>query len=319
MKKNVITLIFLLMCGIIQAQDIKVDKFYLDPTDLTPSTNPIEDNQGVPAAVFKIFLRDVDNTTIEPNYGILKQVKENGQITLWVPQNTKRLNIRSKGREALIDFMLPEKIESKRTYKMWVTMKDIDKNHIFLGLGYNISNVKGPLFELGYEFNHHQVVLGFIYGTNKTKDLFYFYSSKTNEVGMDYVINSLPDAYPKSDFVAGYNFHLLRLQAKYGYRFDIVKNYLSISPMVGIGYNLYYGKPSEGYNSDGAFKNASSMIGLGGLRIVTKYKHVGFQISPEFHFGIVKDNNCKLGTLYDETFNKWTTGFNINAGILLYL
>ena len=128
----------------IASSDISLSDFKLNPQVLMASLNPINDNAGNACAVIRYFVND-DNFVIEPNLGVLKTIKNPGQIIQYVPAGTKRLTIRNMNFMPLSGYELPIEIESKKTYDVQVSLiesairrqkasPDLDT---YLGLGYN--------------------------------------------------------------------------------------------------------------------------------------------------------------------------------------
>lgn len=293
--------------GALAQEDIQIRRFEKNYTSLISRMNPVFDNAGDACAVLRCYVRGKD-FSIEPNLGVVKKEKLEGEIRLWIPKGTKRITIRHKGLKPLIGYDIPINIESKTDYDVDI---DIISNHVgvgvsvnksrehnvYIGAGYNIVSVSGPSVAIGVTKNQHNVELGAVYGLNKTNDL-YFY----NQSG---------------SVTAGYNYHAIRAYLKYGYEFSL-SDYFTITPQVGLAYHAYSGKSIISSNSS-SYQNANSISFLVGLRLTIPVSET-FKISltPEYNAAIYKDNSCKIISTNDDTMKNWHTGLNLNAGIIIY-
>ncbi|MBP5778127.1 MAG: hypothetical protein J6W56_11345, partial [Prevotella sp.] len=69
----------------------------------------------------------------------------------------------------------------------------------------------------------------------------------------------------------------------------------------------------------GTYKSASSVSALVAVRlVVTLGEKFRLQVTPEYDFGLSKDNVCKLVSDNDSKFKSWTDGFNLNIGLMIY-
>lgn len=298
-----IMLLFVGTAGQLKAQDIQIGRFERNLTSLTASLNPVYDNAGEACALIRFFVRDAD-FVIEPNLGVLKREVLPGEIRLYVPRGTKRLNVRKKGWLPLMGYEIPVQLESKVTYDAELSMTDgalqrdkANKGHnVYIGAGYNVLSISGPSVALGFDISHHNIELGAVLGLNKTDDM-YFYDSNSN-------------------VKAAYNYRAVRIQLRYGY--DIkVADFLSIVPQVGVAYNLYHGQ--EVVKGDSDYGSANSLSTFGAVRLVAVFnRHVRLQLTPEYDFGVYRDEHCRTITDFDDTFKSWTDGFNLNIGLIYF-
>lgn len=302
-KTTLLILLMLALTGQIMAQDIQITRFERNYTSLIGSVSPVYDNTGEACAVIRFFMRTTD-FLIEPNLGVLKREKLPGEIRLYVPQGTKRITVRHEGMMPLNGYVIPVQIESKATYDAELIITDEKmKNHkankghnVYVGAGYNIMSISGPAVALGFDISHHNIELGAVYGLNKTDDM-YFYDSNSN-------------------VIAAYNYQAIRVQLRYGYDLKITDDF-SIMPQIGGAYNLYIG--SEVVKGKSDYQNANSMSLLAAVRVVTSFNdNFKLHITPEYDFGVYKDNNCKLLSDYDSTFKSWAEGFNLNIGLIYF-
>ena len=303
MKKILVFMLLLATASQLKAQDIQITKFERDITNLKASTEPVYDNTGEACALIR-FLVSGKDYTIEPNLGMMKQEVLPGEIRIWVPKGTKRLTVRKQDWMPLTGYEIPVVIEPKVTYdvELSITEEALKRNkankghNVYVGAGYNIISISGPSVALGFDFNHHNIELGAVFGVNKTDDL-YFYDSSTN-------VN------------AAYNYKAIRIQLRYGYDFKVT-DFFSVMPQVGGAYNLYSG--NEVLNSSSNYDSANSMSIIGAVRLLTSFNdRFKLQITPEYDFGVYKDKNCKMIYDFDKDFKSWTSGFNLNIGLIYF-
>lgn len=300
MKKGILLIVLTLSCLIqIKAQYIKVADFRRNYTSLVASMNPEYDNAGEACAVICFFVRD-DNFEITPNMGSLRTEQMTGEIRIWVPVGTKKLTVRHQGAMTLSSWEIPVRLEPKVTYEaeLDITQKRTGAPISVYGqLGYNILSISGPSVALGLDINHHIVELSAVYGINKTDD-WYFYSTDGSAI-------------------AAYNYQAFRIGLRYGY--DIkASEIFSIAPQVGVAYNGLSGNAVENITNS-TYKSASSTSALIAVRLsVGLGKKVRLHLTPEYDFGLSKDDVCKLISDNDNTFKGWTDGFNLNTGIMIY-
>lgn len=303
MKKIMILLLMIVAAGQLRAQDIQISRFERNYTSLIASVNPVYDNTGEACAVLRFYVREKD-FIIEPNLGMMKQEVLPGEIRIWVPKGTKRLTVRKQDWMPLTGYEIPVVIEPKVTYdvELSITEEALKRNkankghNVYVGAGYNIISISGPSVALGFDFNHHNIELGAVFGVNKTDDL-YFYDSSTN-------VN------------AAYNYKAIRIQLRYGYDFKVT-DFFSVMPQVGGAYNLYSG--NEVLNSSSNYDSANSMSIIGAVRLLTSFNdRFKLQITPEYDFGVYKDKNCKMIYDFDKDFKSWTSGFNLNIGLIYF-
>ena len=312
MKKIIaIWLLLLVVAGELKAQDIQVKRFERNYTSLIASMNRVYDNAGEACALLRFFVRDAD-FAIEPNLGVLKREELVGEIRLYVPRGTKRLTIRKQGKMPLVGYEIPVKLEPKVTYDVELAVnegttsnddkppvsKSSEKRHVFYaGVGYNIMAVSGPSVVFGFDINHHNIELSGVYGLNKTDDL-YFYGNNDSHM-------------------AAYNYQAAKMHLKYGYDFKVA-DFFSIMPMAGASYNLYFGKEIVTSGLSG-LDMANSISVVGTLRLVASFTdRLKLYVTPEYHFAVYKDANCKEISDSDNTFKSWSDGINLNASIVYF-
>ena len=302
MMKRVFSIILLaFLVSVADAQDIQITKFERNVTSLIASMNPVYDNAGEVCAVVRFFVRDM-GYVIEPNLGVLRSDTLAGEIRLWIPKGTKRITVRHEGMLPLTGYDIPLRIESKVTYEATIDIEERKEKkesnaHVFLEARYNVMTLAGPEVGLGFEVKNHVIEVNAVYGLKKSDDLF-FYDKDGN----------MNEAYSYQPF---------RLGLRYGYEIEIIENVLAVVPQVGCAYNLMSGKSVASTVSTGDdYKTASSFSALGALRLqVALGNHLKLYVTPEYDYGLYKDDNCKWISDYDKTFKGWTDGFNLSVGL----
>lgn len=301
MKKVILLVVLALNC-IIQmcAQNINLTRFERNYTSLIASMDPVYDNAGEACALIRFYVRD-DGFEIEPNLGYLRVEKKTGEIRVWLPAGTKRLTIRHKGAMTLSGYEIPMTLEPKVTYEAELEIAEKKKvafpYNIFTQVGYNVLSISGPSVSIGADISHHIVELNAVYGLNKTDD-WYFYNT-------DGSVN------------AAYNYQAFRVGLRYGYNIKATE-IISIIPQIGAAFNFMNGTSVAG-TSGGSYKSANSISGLVAAKLaVALSKSFWLQVTPEYNFGISKNDVCKLVGENDNTFKSWTDGVNLNVGLMIY-
>jgi len=303
--KKIISLMALILAFALQAdaqKKIQVTKFEKNVTSLIGSMKQVQDNSGEACAVLRVRMTD-DDFEIEPNLGVLNQEKATGEARLWVPVNTKKLTIRHPGVLPLAGYEIPVRLEPKVTYDAEVEIVEEVRAvkpkdyHVFVGAGYNVTAISGPSAMIGLDYKHHVMEVGIAYGMNKTDDTF-FYDKEMN-------------------LKAAYNYKPFRVSLRYGYDVEL-SDMFSITPQIGFAYNNMSGTAVNDINSIGSYQSTSSMSGLASVRLMVKLsKQFSLHLTPEYDFGLSKEDLCKLISDNDKTFKSWTEGFNLNVGLMI--
>lgn len=305
MKQCFFIFIALLLGMTAKAQDIRITDFHQNVTSLVASMNPVKDRTGAACAVIRFAVKD-KRVKIETNLGVVKTVKRPGELLLYVPQGTKRITVRCSGMMPLRDWQIPVAIESKATYDAVVELSEeaaelmprSGENRVYVGAGYNIMSLSGPSVLIGFNMGNHHLELGAAMGLKKSDDLFFY--------GGD------------GSLKAAYSYKSTQVNASYGWELRL-KDIFSLMPMAGVSYNLISGKAVSGVTTTGGgseLKNGNSVSGVFGLRLAAGVSEmVEVHITPSFHMGLFKDNNCKLLNTNDSKIKRWTDGANLNVGL----
>ncbi len=232
--------------------------------------------------------------------GVMKQTNGAGEVCVYVPRGTEKITIRHPEYGMIRDYKLPVTISSGSEYRASIMMtRQLEKPHyVYVGAGYNVTTLAGPSLALGFDYNRHNVELGFVYGTQKTDDI-YLYTSG-------------------SSVAAAYNYKAMRVSLRYGYDFHLT-DFVLLTPQAGMAYNHMKGTEIENYASEGIMNKMNTMSGLLAVRLTTVLNnHFRIQITPEFDFGIYEDDNFKSVKGIDDQLKSWTTGLNLNIGLQVF-
>ena len=321
--KRIKVLLLLCLCVLtpleLVAQDRKVivNNFERSNSSILSRTDPVKDNAGNYCAVIRFWYSGTDYV-FEPNLGFLKIVELPGETRLWVPSGTKKMTIRHKYDKPLRRYQIPLKIESRTDYDVDVAIvessdefsKQIDlernvklakTNFFYISPGLNITSILGPSLILGASLDRHNVEIGGVFGLNKTDDLY-------------------PEYF---DGTCPYQYKAIRGQIRYGYEFSPSK-YIDIVPLVGGNFNFINGTMTHHLpNFRDDLQDGFSLSLSGGVRFIAKWSTsqnaVRFHITPEWTVCIKQNPDCALLSWYNPQILKWVRGFNLYAGIMIYL
>lgn len=232
--------------------------------------------------------------------GVMKQVNSAGEAIVYVPKGTERITIRHPEYGMIRDYKLPVAIAAGTEYRANIVMtRELEKPHyVYVGAGYNVTTLAGPSVALGFDYHGHNVELGFVYGTNKTDDI-YLYTTG-------------------SAVRAAYNYKAMRVGLRYGYDFHLT-DFVLLTPQAGVAYNHMKGKEIENYASEGFMNKMNTMSGVLAVRLTTVLNsHFRIQITPEYDFGVYEDDNFKAVKGIDNQLKSWTTGLNLNIGLQVF-
>ena len=307
-----LSLLILFLSLKVSAQDIVIRDFHENTKNLTARANPVPDRNGDDCAVIRFFVPQKDFIII-PNLGSLKTVRMSGMIMVYVPQGTKRLTVSKNNLMPLVDYEIPIDIEKKTTYDATLTLTDEGWKHlgegqkannshsVYVGLGYNAVSIAGPSVAIGFDYKRHNIELGFTLGTNKSDDLFFY------------------DDNDAQTLRSAYHYKAMRVGLRYGYDFPF-SDFLTITPQIGAAYNIINGtKVGSTAQTENYMENALSVSGIIAARFIAAFNtHFRLQVTPEYNFGLSKNDNCKVLNDADDKIKSWTDGFNLNLGLMIF-
>jgi opacity protein-like surface antigen len=298
-KRIVLVAVLMIATMSATAQSFEVKDFEEYVWGTYARTHPVKDYQkGELCAVirFSVPTRGFKFT----GDGVMKQTNGAGEVCVYVPKGTEKITIRHPEYGMIRDYKLPVAISSGTEYRASIMMtRQLEKPHyVYVGAGYNVTTLAGPSLALGFDYNRHNVELGFIYGTQKTDDI-YLYTSG-------------------SSVAAAYNYKAMRVSLRYGYDFHLT-DFVLLTPQAGVAYNHMKGTEIENYASEDIMNKMNTMSGLLAVRLTTVLNnHFRIQITPEFDFGVYEDENFKSVKGIDNQLKSWTTGLNLNVGLQVF-
>ncbi len=287
------------------AQEYQITKFKENIFDLSAASAAVKDRNGDECALIRFAVQD-NNFEFEPNLGTVKIVRKSGEIQLFVPQHTKMITIRHAVFGVLRDYSIPVSIESKVVYDAVIAInpealaaaRKGRERHVYANVGFNVMSIMGPAVAVGVNFKHHNAELGFIYGMNKTDDI-YIYDNAGN-------------------LREGYKYNALRTYLRYGYQIPLT-DFISVTPQLGAAYNYYNGKQSDNVSTSyDAYKSSSTFSATLGARLQFDLNNaLKVYLTPEYDFALSKDDNYKVLST-NSKFKSFTERFNLAAGLIIY-
>lgn len=281
--------------------DMKITKFQHNPKDMTAAVDQVIDSNGKFCAVIRVASND-STLQVEPNTGYEKIKKDKGEIILWVQNDTKYLDVHGANLLPL-SYTISIPLQEKMTYEIEIKVKRKVSYPFFVNAGFNIMSIMGPSLSFGYRIGNLNFEAGAIVGIKKSDNLYYYNNS---------------DGSLKSAF----NYKALRVHTRVGYDVHLTYiGFITIEPQVGIAYNHIGGSSLSGLSpSDRDYmKNMSSLSGLIAFRAkfaINDHWHV--QLTPEYIFGLAKNNELKMLNKANSKVKSWTDGVNFNLGLMVY-
>lgn len=302
----------LALTGYAAAQDkrIAITSFEWCPNCLTARLNPVSDNTGTPCALIRFMVPDT-TMEIKPYNGFVKRETQTGRILLYVPVDSKRLNLWANGVKPLLGYELPGKLEPLKTYDAVVEFKEVESPpppppptsglRPYVGVGWNVMPLNGPELNIGVDINRHLIELGAIYGLKTTEGLYYYSANAADERP-----------------IAGWYYRSIKGSLSYGY--DLFpKKFGSVVPMAGVTGSMYMGSELAGVSGGTEdYKNGSSLSAFVALRLtlnLDKGKHFRLFVTPRYDISLYMSEHCKLINDYEPMINDWRRGFNLSAGL----
>ena len=295
--KTIATLILSLMFIPVMSQNFKVTDFEESLQDVI-STN-VKDRNGNDCAIIKFSTEDkgfsVDNAE--------RCFETAGDLYVYVPEGTEAISIRHHVHRSLL-YRIPIHIQSGCHYT--ATIQIINKDLIgkmdpdsypYANIELNIIPFLGPKLSIGYNMKAFSAELGITYGFSKTDDIYYYGTG--------------------ASILSAYNYQALRLGLCLGYSISLSRQVMLI-PQAGVAYNNIRGKEikdvtvtdkgyMETFNTMSASLGAKLKFGL--------INHLGISITPEYDFGIYKDDNYKIVRDSNSKLKSWTDGFCLSLSL----
>ena len=280
--------------------------------DLSPNYTKVlrdtVDINGVHCA--KIIIENNDSS-IEVNAfnGNVRTEKKKGEIIIWVSTDykgrngTKNLTITASNVPPKT-YELPFRLKEKGVYVMRVNVERAYYYPFYINAGFNVVSIMGPSLSVGYHFGNINVEAGVVLGLNSSDD-HYFYK-------------------PGEALYAAHSYKAIRAYLRGGYDLKFSgSGFFIVEPQVGVAFNaIQGGDDSRGFKGqkDAYMKNLGSLSALAALRLKFAInKHLKFHVTPEFDFGVSKNENVKDLSDKDSKVKSWTDGINLNVGLMIYL
>ena len=166
-KKLLLSVLLMSFNMVAMAQNFEIKNFEEDLFDLYARNHAVYDHAGHRCAVVRFSVPSKGFSCD----GVIKQIKRDGEIIVFIPQGTERLTMRHSNHGMMRDYKLPVRIESQVTYKANVIIKNpnlnVDPNsghNVYVGAGFNVMSIMGPSISLGFDLNRHNAELSFVYG-----------------------------------------------------------------------------------------------------------------------------------------------------------
>ena len=146
------------------AQEMTVMSFNSLTQDLSARTHPRTDLNGEPCALIKVQIPELNNITFEG--WVIDQTYTPGEYLVYVPANTKKIIVKHPNFLPL-EYVFPEKIEGKVTYKMVIQLPQISDEDRIIGKLARITVYDKDSKELvGAEVKSK--ITGYVYGTTRS-------------------------------------------------------------------------------------------------------------------------------------------------------
>ena len=298
LSKTLSILFLSLLCLPALGQNFTVTDFEESLQDVI-STN-VKDKNGNDCAIIKFSTQDkgftVDNA--------LSSFENTGDLYIYVPEGTEVLTIRHRVHRTLL-YRIPIHIQSGCHYTASINIINTDligkvdpDKYLYGNLELNIIPFLGPTLSIGYRVKAFSAELGFTYGLSKTDDIYYY--------GMG------------ASILSAYNYQAMRLGLRLGYTLPLSRQ-IDITPLVGVAYNRITGKEIKDVTAtnSGYMDGFNTMSATLGMRVsFNVIGHLGLCVTPEYDFGIYKDDNYKLVEDNNSKLKSWTDGFGLSATLV---
>ena len=335
-----------------QSHDFEVQGFRENATDLTAATSGVRDGNGTRAALIRFAVRD-PQFEVEGNLGNLKVERKTGELWVFVPQGTKRLDIRHPSLGILRGYELPMKLKAKTTYDAEIVitgntsgqpMTEYDdeqpteesenvytpdypvyEDHKYLNEYDQIMNPKpkktytrpSTHFLIGAGFNALSV-MGPTVSTGFEIGRFFF--------GADYAFGikkvEAVGIYYKNggytDLGEAYDYSASRLSVRLGFCPSPDASFQFI-PQAGVSFNMIKGDEiANEHRNEAQFAESNPISAFVALRVQVKLgDHFCIHVTPQYDFAAAPDDVYKVLKDADSKLKAWVEGFGVNAGILL--
>ena len=309
------------LMAIAQSHDFEIRNFHENITDLSAVSADIRDLNGNQAALIRIVVRN-QGFEFEANNGILKQERKTGEVWLFVPRGTKRLNIRHPSLGVLRDYDIPVTIKEKTTYDAEIVVtkqeypvyedhgqdlykpssgNNMPETHFLIGAGFNALSVMGPSLSMGLEIGNFFVGADFTYGIDKVEG-----------VGINYKKGG------QTTLGEAYDYSAYRTSLRIGMNF-MTESSFQVVPQVGASMSFISGSAiSDIKGIDTQFEKSSPISAFLALSLRVKLGETFLlHVTPQYDFAVSTDDVYKVIKEADSKIKAWGEGFGVCAGVTL--
>lgn len=311
-----------------QEADFEIRNFRENLKVIRAEYKDLNDN---PAALIRFTVRD-SQFEFDANLGIIALERKTGEVSLFVPYETKRITVRHPRLGVIRDYQLP-RLQPKVTYDADIVITgrgqavapevrpqepyisqpaapvpplatfkpNTDKKdapsefHFYAGIGFNAISAMGPSIHLGASYSKFHLEAGYVFGLDKVENIHLSISSTLSEA---------------------YDYSCSKFWIRAGYSFGEEK--FQISPQIGATFNMISGKAVSGTsNTTDYFKDSNPMSLFAAVRFSYEVaEHLYVHITPQYDFSLGGDQIYEVIKQGDSKIKAWGEGFGINAGII---
>ena len=126
--KRLTTILILFLCALsLQAQELSVESFRMDETDLTANTagTIVMDQNGQKCALVKIITTQTGFSFDVGSLGVVKTEQKVGEVWVYVPEGVKRITLSHPQLGQLRDYDLGQSLKRARTYVLQLTSGEV--------------------------------------------------------------------------------------------------------------------------------------------------------------------------------------------------
>lgn len=295
------------------AQEMSVKRFEEATTDLMARTKPRQDLNGNDCALVKVQIAAQD---VNFSGNIMGGVANVGnEYWVYMTEGSKRLTIRHPSYlplEVLFADYGINSLKGKTTYVLTLFLGEKPQDvpvpnsenwepdkFLYTEVGMNVFPFLGPNLTIGYRMKSFSVEFGLIYGLNKTGDVYYYKNVETT-------------------IKSAYNYQAFRMAMRLGYT-QLLSQKIFLTPQIGVAYNNITGKEIKDVTatSKNYINGFNTLSATFGAKLSFSFSNqLGICVTPEYNFGISKDDNYDTVKKVDGTLKNWTDGFSLTAALV---
>lgn len=174
--------------------------------------------------------------------------------------------------------------------------ESLTESGLYAGVGYQIMRFPGLEFSLGGYILGFNVQLDVATGLKKTQNITFMGSEESTTYR--YRPNS-------------WNF-------KMGWGFPI-GTMMKATPQIGFGQVRFKGKCADEYGQEEYDKIKQGIFNVGARLDIALVRHIALYVNPTYSVGMGQNDLLKIMKDSIPVIDRWTSGFNISAGVCFYL